>query len=154
MVRIRRAVPGDLEAIVAIELRHATTAHWTWRHYEQLLAPDSKRLALVAELDQQIAGFLVARRVADEYDIEYIAVLPELQRQGLGGALLGHFVDIAIQENVCEIFLEVRESNTAARALYRKWCFSEAGRRKGYYTDPVEDAIVYCWAGQGGGGRH
>lgn len=134
---------------MAIERACPNAAHWARLQYEELFGDESNRVVFVAEMGAEIAGFLVARRVAEEYDIENIAVMPAAQRQGLGRALLEHFVNVATHENVGRIFLEVRESNAGARALYEKCYFAEMGRRRGYYTDPVEDAIVYRWAGRG-----
>ncbi len=134
---------------MAIERACPNAAHWARLQYEELFGDESNRVVFVAEMGAEIAGFLVARRVADEYDVENVAVMPAAQRRGLGTALLANFVDLARDENVGRIFLEVRESNAGARALYQKCFFSEVGRRRGYYTDPVEDALVYRWAGRG-----
>jgi ribosomal protein S18 acetylase RimI-like enzyme len=65
------------------------------------------------------------------------------RRRGFGTRLLGEFLRRAQSEGATAIFLEVRESNHAARSLYEKWAFSESGRRPRYYTQPEEDAIVY-----------
>jgi ribosomal-protein-alanine N-acetyltransferase len=56
--------------------------------------------------------------------------------------LLGEFLELARAEGAETVFLEVRASNQAARFLYEKWAFLEAGRRKAYYRNPVEDAVV------------
>jgi [ribosomal protein S18]-alanine N-acetyltransferase len=96
----------------------------------------------VVEHEGAVAGFIVGRQVASEWEIENIAVTASARRCGLGTRLVGEFLDLARQRGSQEIFLEVRESNHAARALYEKWAFVEAGRRKGYYSDPAEDALV------------
>ena len=57
--------------------------------------------------------------------------------------LLGELLDSARAKDAAAVFLEVRESNQAARALYEKWAFRESGRRPRYYKDPAEDAILY-----------
>jgi ribosomal-protein-alanine N-acetyltransferase len=86
---------------------------------------------------------LAARQVAgSEWEIENVAVSGPARRRGLGSHLLGAFLDLVRSRGGIEVYLEVRESNRAARALYEKWAFQEAGRRKSYYRDPDEDALV------------
>ena len=78
-----------------------------------------------------------------EWEIENIAIAGPARRRGLGTRLLGELLDLARAQGAESVFLEVRESNHAARALYEKWSFIESGRRKKYYKDPEEDAILY-----------
>lgn len=89
-----------------------------------------------------VAGFLAAREAAGEWEIENVVVSAQARRRGLGSKLLGEFLHHARSMGGREVFLEVRESNTAARALYEKWAFFEAGRRKQYYQGPPEDALI------------
>src|SRR5438128_1704079 len=81
--------------------------------------------------------------VLGRLETENIAIARSARRGGLGTRLLGEFVDLARAEGAESVFLEVRESNRAARLLYEKWSFTERGRRKKYYQDPEEDAILY-----------
>ena len=106
------------------------------------------RVALIIEAESAVQGFLVARVVDTEWEIENIAVSGPARRRGLGTRLLGEFLDWARGEGALAVFLEVRESNRAARALYEKWAFVESGRRPRYYREPEEDAIIYrlCFA--------
>jgi len=78
-----------------------------------------------------------------EWEIENIALAGPARRRGLGTRLLGEFLDLARAQGAEAVFLEVRESNRAARALYEKWSFMRSGRRQRYYKDPEEDAILY-----------
>ena len=80
--------------------------------------------------------------MASEWEIENIAVAGAARRRGLGSHLMGEFLHHVRSSGGKEVSLEVRESNSAARALYEKWAFLEAGRRKGYYQDPPEDALI------------
>ncbi len=124
--------------------RSATAAHWSREQYERVFAePTPRRVALVIEEAVALQGFLVAQAVAGEWEIENIAVAGAARRRGLGTRLLGEFLKLANAEGATAVFLEVRESNHAARLLYEKWSFEESGRRPGYYTQPQEDAIVY-----------
>lgn len=94
-------------------------------------------------MDAKVVGFLVVRVLDREWEIENIAVSTKLQRGGYGRQLISEMIHTARTENAKLIFLEVRESNLKARAFYEKHGFRESGRRKGYYNDPVEEAILY-----------
>lgn len=87
--------------------------------------------------DQKIVGFLSLQNLLGEAEITNIAVLPQYQGKGLGAQLLERVVD----DNI-PIFLEVRESNLAAQALYKKADFTIVGKRKDYYKNPVEGALL------------
>jgi ribosomal-protein-alanine N-acetyltransferase len=141
-MKIRPATPADVPALQAIERHAATAAHWSEADYARLFAAEPRRLALVIE-EKELLGFLVARPVGDEWELENIAVTGPARRRGMGASLLGHFLDLARRQGARTVFLEVRESNRAARALYEKWAFTESDRRKTYYRDPAEDAVVY-----------
>ena len=97
---------------------------------------------MVIQEDSAVVGFVVGRGAAGEWEIENIAVTGAARRRGLGSRLLGEFLHHVRSSGAAEVFLEVRESNRAARKLYEKWAFIEAGRRKSYYQDPQEDALV------------
>ncbi len=141
---IRAAAPGDLPAMMALEQQAATAAHWSGEQYAALFSvADSGRVALVVSDDSGIQGFVIAHVVRDEWEIENIAVAGAVRRCGLGTRLLGELLDMARARRATAVFLEVRESNHAARALYEKWAFLESGRRRRYYQDPDEDAILY-----------
>jgi ribosomal-protein-alanine N-acetyltransferase len=90
-----------------------------------------------------VQGFIVGRAIGEEWEIENIAVAEPIRSRGLGTRLLGEFLDLARGRGARAVFLEVRESNLAARRLYEKWVFIESGRRRRYYRDPEEDAISY-----------
>lgn len=90
-------------------------------------------------------GFALARMTLDEAELLTIAVLPEAQGQGIGGALLEALVAQLQARDVAQLFLEVAEDNAAARTLYARASFEEIGRRKGYYARagaPAVDALV------------
>ena len=151
-VRVRPAEPGDLPRLVEIASHSATAAHWNQAEYLKLFAPNQPssplqdqaqhRYALVVEQAGSVAGFIVGRQVADEWEIENIAVTGAARRCGLGSRLVGELLDHVRSRAGKTVFLEVRESNRAARALYEKWAFIEVGRRKAYYQNPAEDALI------------
>jgi ribosomal-protein-alanine N-acetyltransferase len=141
---IRPATAADLHAMMILEKTAATASHWSIERYEDLLrASEPNRVALVLSEGNDLQAFVVARAVRDEWEIENIAVAGAARRRGLGTRLLGELLDMARARGARAVFLEVRESNHAARALYEKWAFLENGRRRRYYQDPNEDAILY-----------
>ncbi len=144
MVRVRAAAANDIPRLVEIAKHSATAAHWNQNEYLQLFAqePLQRRLALVIEDSTEVVGFIVGKQIDQECEIENIAVSGAARRRGLGTRLLDEFLALIQRQGGREIWLEVRESNLAARALYEKWAFVEAGRRKAYYEDPSEDALI------------
>jgi ribosomal-protein-alanine acetyltransferase len=143
-VSIRPATSADLSAMMALEKHAATAAHWSVEQYEALArtaGPD--RVALVIEEESRVQGFVIARVVGEEWEIENMAIGGPARRRGLGTRLFGELLKRAQARDAKAVFLEVRESNRAARALYEKWAFLESGFRKRYYKDPEEDAILY-----------
>lgn len=141
---IRAATVTDLSAMMALEKRAATAAHWSAGQYEALFrASHASRVALIIEENSHLQGFVIARVVDREWEIENIAIAGAARRRGLGTRLLGELLDLARAQGAEAVFLEVRESNQAACALYEKWAFLASGRRRSYYKDPEEDAILY-----------
>lgn len=126
---IRPATPEDLPAIAEIQRASPEASSWDPTGFE----------ITVAELDGKVVGFLVTRRVAvDEVEILNLAVTPEKRRSGVATALLKPLLE-AVPSRV---FLEVRESNTAAQKFYLSVGFAELSRRPWYYSDPHEGGIV------------
>ncbi len=139
-VVIRRAVAGDLEAILRIE---AAVFGDPWS--PESFTPefdDSYSWFRVAERDGAIAGFVIARIVARQGEIANIAVAPTHQGSGLGGQLLDAAIEATEAQDCEAVWLEVRETNEPAKRLYASRGFEAIGRRKRYYKLPVEDALV------------
>jgi ribosomal-protein-alanine acetyltransferase len=139
-VTIRSAVADDVAAILDIERQAASAAHWTREQYDQRAA---EGMILVSEEAQGISGFVCARVVAGEWEIENIVVAEQERRRGVAGGLLKELLRRARDQSGTAVWLEVRESNLPARRLYEKRGFREAGSRRGYYQNPVEDALLY-----------
>ncbi len=141
---IRAATVADLPAMMALEKRASMAAHWSAEQYDAVFrASDPARVALVLHDASGLQGFVVARVLDEEWEIENIAVAGPARRRGLGTRLLGELLDLAKAKGATAMLLEVRASNHAARALYEKWAFLESGRRSRYYKNPEEDAILY-----------
>jgi ribosomal-protein-alanine N-acetyltransferase len=97
---------------------------------------------VIAELNGQICGFLVARITGDEAEILNAAVDPAHRRKGIGSALLTTAISSAQAQNAKTIYLEVRESNSAAVSFYQRHGFEKTAQRRGYYSSPTENAVV------------
>lgn len=133
----RVAVPYDIP--VLLEIEHQSFSHQRWEA-KDFLADE----CIVAEADGRVVGFLVSRQIfpgsrdgPPEREVLNVAVTPLFRRMGVAKALLKREL-----EHKAAFFLEVRESNHAAQALYRKLGFAEIGRRSDYYQEPSEGAIV------------
>ena len=97
---------------------------------------------LVAVEGEQVAGYIGSQTVMGETDMMNVAVAPDYRRQGVGEKLILTLVDILKAQGSHWLMLEVRQSNAPARALYEKLGFAEVGRRKNYYRNPKEDALI------------
>jgi ribosomal-protein-alanine N-acetyltransferase len=143
-MRIRSVTPADIPAMMALEKHAATAAHWSMEQYESVFSSEApSRVVMIIEEEAGVQGFVIGRALGEEWEIENIAIAGPARRRGLGTRLLGEFLDLARARGADVVFLEVRESNLAARRLYEKWAFVEGGRRKLYYREPAEDAMVY-----------
>lgn len=137
---IRPAALHDLPTILRIE-RLVFSDPWSPDSFAPEFT-DEYTFFRVAEVDGDVAGYVIARIVARQGEIANIAVDPARQGVGIGGRLLDAAVEAA-ESAVCEaVWLEVRVSNDPARRLYASRRFEAIGRRKGYYRLPVEDALV------------
>ena len=136
--------------MMALQRQSPAAADWSQKQYEALFMTAggqqrSERWAWIAEDAGEASGivaFLVARQVDAEWELENMVVAEAARRRGVGSRLLDELVAHARGEQGSGIFLEVRESNRSARALYRKAGFTETGLRKSYYSGPPEDAIL------------
>lgn len=140
---IRPATIADIPSMMQLDRQSPSAAHWADEQYRQVFQSEGPaRLLLVAESSLDIWGFLVARHLPPEWELENIVVAPTSRRKGLGRRLLNALL-AAARETSSAVFLEVRESNAPARTLYKNAGFEQTGRRKSYYANPVEDAILF-----------
>jgi len=114
---------------------------WAERSLEES-ADSATGVALVSESLGEITGFVLGRQIGNEAEILNLAILPEKRRRGEGRALLEKALAEFQTRGVRRVFLEVRESNVKAIAFYKKHGFSETGRRKAYYREPEEAALL------------
>ena len=137
---IRPAKMGMLSEIAALEAECFSTP-WSERSFlAEMENADS--IFMTAFAGDALIGFVIVRKFSGEGEILNIAVKKAERGHGIGAQLLKAAVEAAEHDDVKTIFLEVRESNVPAIALYAKNRFTVIGRRKKYYEDPVEDAIL------------
>lgn len=97
---------------------------------------------IVAQSGEEIAGYIGFLKVLDEGQITNVAVRKNYRRKKIASTLLEKAIELAMQNNLITLNLEVRQTNNAAINLYIKYGFLEIGRRKNYYKNPTEDAIL------------
>jgi ribosomal-protein-alanine N-acetyltransferase len=138
--RIRPAALADAAALVAIE-RRCFSDPWSEVAFQEALSSEWT-FGLVADSTRGAAGYMIGREAAASGEILNLAVAPEFRRRGIGGALLEEGLGAFRRRRAIEVFLEVRESNHSARALYVARGFRPVGQRAAYYRNPREDALV------------
>jgi ribosomal-protein-alanine acetyltransferase len=138
--RIRPAALADAAAMVAIE-RRCFSDPWTEVAFQEALSSEWT-FCLVADGARGPAGYLIGHEAAGSGEILNLAVAPESRRRRIGGALLEEGLGVFRSRRATEVFLEVRESNHSAQALYLARGFRPVGQRAAYYRNPREDALV------------
>jgi ribosomal-protein-alanine N-acetyltransferase len=142
---LRPGEPFDLQRLLALAEDCPGAPRWASRTWQQVLeSPQAgvPRIVLIAESLNEFVGFGVLGLAADEAQIESLAVSPSWQRRGIASRLCKDLFGWAHARGARQTSLEVRVSNTAARALYKSLGFEEVAVRRGYYRDPEEDAFV------------
>jgi ribosomal-protein-alanine N-acetyltransferase len=141
-VKLRRAGRADIAGIAMIE-RSSFADPWSERSFsEMLLHPAAIFLVATDDASDVPRGYLITVSVADEAEILNIAVAETDRGNGIGGMLLDAAIEQVRRRGAGTVFLEVRESNAAALALYNSRGFTQRFRRSAYYRNPVEDALV------------
>lgn len=135
---IRDMKREDLPNIMKLEKELFSTA---WEE-EMFLEEIEKQYAYVLEIKDIIIGYICGWKLFDEFNITNIAVTKEFQRNGFGAKLVKFLISKLLNEKCFKFFLEVRESNSSAKMLYKKIGFKLIGSRKNYYHSPQEDALV------------
>jgi [ribosomal protein S18]-alanine N-acetyltransferase len=142
-VRIRPLEARDIESVLTVQSACPEIAQWVAWDYDRVARGEMP--GWVADDEGgggEVAGFIVARRIASDAEILNFAVRPGLRRQGLGAALLNAALFWAQELSAEKVILEVRVSNDAALRFYKRHNFQTVGRRAGYYASPVEDALL------------
>jgi len=139
----------DLLEVVEIE-ETSGLSQWGWDAYYHELRCGNRNLMLVGRLasaeselqQEKIAAYIVARLGAEEVHINNVAVRPHYRRRGLGAVLLRRILEEGRRLGAAAAFLEVRAGNVAAQALYQRCGLQVVGRRRNYYSNPTEDALI------------
>jgi [ribosomal protein S18]-alanine N-acetyltransferase len=133
---------ADIDAVVALELESFTNPWSRDTLVWELANSDVTRVYLLRGTEDRAIAFCIAWVVFDELHINTLAVSPSHRRQGLATFLLREVMADAARDGAQRATLEVRESNTAALELYARLGFRVTARRRGYYTNPTEDALI------------
>lgn len=139
-VVIREMTEHDLPTVVRLE-NASFTSPWQLDTFRTLVGRPGAVLRVV-EVEGVVVAYAVLWCILDQGELANIAVDPGFWGRGLGGRLLDHLLDVGRERGVESLFLEVRESNAVARAMYGRRGFEQVGLRRDYYDDPREDALV------------
>lgn len=148
-MEIRRMTLDDVPAVVELDTL-SFSLPWPERSFRFELTDNPASRCWVMEMDVKVVGMIVAWLLVDEAHIATIATHPDHRRQGIAQKLLTYTLRYLSKEGAVSSFLEVRESNTAAQEMYRKFGYEVSGRRKKYYKDTDEDAILMTLNGLDG----
>ena len=140
-LRIRAGSSADLGQVEEIE-NSCFSDPWPRLALLAELQSDRMRWPLIGELRGKIVGYLMAWRVVDRLHILNLAVQFECRRRGIGAALLAEALARAVAADLKRATLEVRENNASAIRFYEQHGFTARGRRRNYYADTGEDAVV------------
>ena len=142
---LRPAETTDLDRLLVLAGGCLGAPQWSTRVWQQVLDPPQatvQRIVLIAESVNECVGFGVLGLAAGDAEIESLAVSSLWRRLGIARRLCRDLLGWARARGAGHVSLEVRMSNTAARALYESLGFHEVATRHAYYRDPKEDALV------------
>ena len=142
-ITLRDAALDDIESLVALQQGSPGAAPWSAADYESLLSAETT-VCLLAEDEENDdpVGFVLARLAGGEMEILNLAVAPARRRRRLGRRLVAEALARGRARGVEKCWLEARASNQAALEFYRALGFREHSRRRAYYRNPVEDAVI------------
>jgi len=149
-LRIRAGEAADIDAVLELERGSAGAPHWAREEYVRMIDVTSsssvRRVLLIASMNSELAGFAVGAVAGSgpeaTGEIESVAVTDGCRRQGVGRALCKSIVQWCTDLGASAMELEVRASSEGARLLYSGLGFAEVGRRRNYYREPLEDAVL------------
>lgn len=142
MREIRLLGASDLAAVAEIE-KLCFSEPWSEKSLELLLKDGN--FGVVATEDGRVAAYVGVISVPPEGEITNVATHPDFRRRGFASDVLEFLKKEAVERGIDSLYLEVRRSNASARALYEKTGFSVIGERKGFYSNPKEDAVLMGW---------
>ena len=137
---IRRAIPDDATAIAEME-QNIFGDPWDKKDIFSYVCSEMG-MCFTALADGQVIGYIIGRKIPPEGEIYRIAVREDKRQRGVGYRLLSYALKTELGHGVETVFLEVREKNTPARALYKAYGFKEISIRKNYYQNPPDNAVI------------
>ena len=140
-LNIRKMTEADVPVVTALD-QISFSLPWPERSFRFEVTGNPASRCWVAEVDGRVVGMIIAWLFVDEAHIATLATHPDFRRQGIAKNLLSHALQHLSTEGAQSSFLEVRASNLAAQEMYRKFGYENTGRRKRYYKDNDEDAIL------------
>ena len=142
-VRVREAGAADVAGVLALERDVAEAPHWAEAVYRETVSGSGiPRCLFVAEAESLLLGFAVGAVTGDSAELESVAVRGDARRRGVGRALCDAVAEWCRLQGATALELEVRAASAGAIALYGGMGFVPAGRRRGYYREPVDDAVL------------
>jgi ribosomal-protein-alanine N-acetyltransferase len=159
--RVRFAAAGDVAGVVALERAIAEAPHWAAGEYAAMVVDDVggavRRCFFVAEAEGRLLGFGVGKVIGSDdegvAELESVVVETSARRRGVGKGLCAAVADWCRGQGAAALELEVRAGSAGAIALYGGLGFMVAGRRLGYYKEPMEDALLMRLDLRGAEGR-
>ena len=139
---VSKLTSQEIAAVAALDRELFSKESWSEADFEASLS-DPSRFFWVAKEGERVLGFCGLSQSFEQGDILNIGVCPAERGRGIGSILLQQAIQAFGAQGGKELFLEVRASNVAAKALYEKFGFRQIGIRKGYYQQPAEDGLVY-----------
>ena len=140
-ITVRPMVMTDVDGVMAVEHDSFLTP-WSRSAFEEELAQNRLARYIVAEENGMIVGYAGTWLVINEAHVTNVAVSSQRRREGIGRMLMQKLMELARENGMESMTLEVRVSNAAARHLYEQLGFVEAGIRKNYYSETKEDALI------------
>ena len=141
LITVRPMVMTDVDGVMAVEHDSFLTP-WSRSAFEEELAQNRLARYIVAEENGAIVGYAGTWLVINEAHVTNVAVSGQRRREGIGRLLMQNLMELARENGMESMTLEVRVSNAAARHLYEQMGFVEAGIRKNYYSETKEDALI------------
>jgi ribosomal-protein-alanine N-acetyltransferase len=139
IITVRPLLPSDSSFVLTILKESPEASMWS---EASILESASHEIALAAEVNGRVAGVLIGRIAADEFEIFNLAVEKASRRRGIAAQLVSVALHSAWKQGALRSYLEVRASNTSGLALYSGLGFQVCGRRPNYYWNPPEDAML------------
>ena len=137
---IRQMTEEDVAEVAALEAENFSRP-WSYDAFLKTLSDENYSVIIAKETDA-LLGYCVLLCTGGEADITNVCTAPAARGKGVATEMLTALMEVGAARGVKEYFLEVRESNTPARALYTKLGFEEIGLRKNYYEEPKEHAVL------------